>query len=102
MPRHGKKYRKVLEGVDRAQLRSVEDAVKGSIESSFAKFDETVDVALALGVDPKHSDQISTAETVVRRTAPTRFPPVKASPLKKPRRSTMSMPSQSSGNSASR
>ena len=58
MPRHGKKYRKVLEGVDRAQLRSVEDAVKGSIESSFAKFDETVDVALALGVDPKHSDQM--------------------------------------------
>ena len=58
MPRHGKKYRKVLEGVDRAQLRSVEDAVKSSIESSFAKFDETVDVALALGVDPKHSDQM--------------------------------------------
>ena len=58
MPRHGKKYRKVLEGVDRAQLRSVEDAVKGSIESSFAKFDETVDVALALGVDQKHSDQM--------------------------------------------
>ncbi len=58
MPRHGKKYRKVLEGVDRAQLRSVEEAIKGSIESSFAKFDETVDVALALGVDPKHSDQM--------------------------------------------
>ena len=58
MPRHGKKYRSALEGMDRSQLRSVEDAVKGSIESSFAKFDETVDVAVVLGVDPKHSDQM--------------------------------------------
>ena len=58
MPRHGKKYRKALEGIDRAELRSVEEAVKGSLEASFVKFDETVDVALVLGVDPKHSDQM--------------------------------------------
>lgn len=58
MPRHGKLYRKAVEGVDRALLRSVEDAVKESLNTSFAKFDETVDVALCLGVDPKHSDQM--------------------------------------------
>ncbi|MBQ4133601.1 MAG: 50S ribosomal protein L1 [Desulfovibrionaceae bacterium] len=58
MPRHGKKYRNVLKEINRSQLRSVADAVKGSIDASFAKFDETVDVALVLGVDPKHSDQM--------------------------------------------
>lgn len=58
MPRHGKKYRKSIEGVDTSILRTVEDAVKQSLESSFAKFDETVDMAVCLGVDPKHSDQM--------------------------------------------
>ena len=58
MPRHGKKYRKSTEGLDLSALRSVEDAVKQSLESSFVKFDETVDMAVCLGVDPKHSDQM--------------------------------------------
>ena len=58
MPTHGKNYRKSLEGVDLTQRFSVEDAVAKSLGASFAKFDETVDVALRLGVDPKYSDQI--------------------------------------------
>ena len=58
MPRHGKKYRKSIEGLDTSALRTVEEAVKQSLASSFAKFDETVDVAVCLGVDPKHSDQM--------------------------------------------
>ena len=58
MPTHGKNYRKSLEGVDLTQRFSVEDAVAKSLGASFAKFDETVDVALRLGVDPKYSDQM--------------------------------------------
>ncbi len=58
MPRHGKKYRKVVEGLDLTTLLTVEEAVAKSLEASFAKFDETVDVALGLGVDPKYSDQM--------------------------------------------
>jgi len=58
MPMHGKKYRKSVEGVDLATLLAVEEAVSKSLAASFAKFDETVDVALGLGVDPKHSDQM--------------------------------------------
>ena len=58
MPTHGKKYRNSLEGVDLTQRFSVEDAVAKSLGASFAKFDETVDVALRLGVDPKYSDQM--------------------------------------------
>ena len=58
MPKHGKKFRKALEGVDLQQRFTVEDAVAKSLVTSFAKFDETVDVAICLGVDPKYSDQM--------------------------------------------
>lgn len=58
MPKFGKKYRNAIEGIDLSTLFSVEDAVTQSLNRSFAKFDETVDVALSLGVDPKYSDQM--------------------------------------------
>ncbi len=58
MPKHGKKFRKALEGNDNIVNLSVEDAVAKSLAASFAKFDETVDVALCLGVNPKYSDQM--------------------------------------------
>ena len=58
MPRFGKKYRNAVEGLDLSQRLSVEEAVEHSLKASFAKFDETVDVAICLGVDPKYSDQM--------------------------------------------
>lgn len=58
MPKHGKNFRKALEGVDLQERFSIEDAVSKSLAASFAKFDETVDVAIRLGVDPKYSDQM--------------------------------------------
>ena len=58
MPKHGKNFRKALEGVNLQERLSVEDAVSKSLGASFAKFDETVDVAIRLGVDPKYSDQM--------------------------------------------
>lgn len=58
MPTHGKKYRKAVEGVELSQRLSVEEAVSKALAASFAKFDETVDVAIGLGVDPKYSDQM--------------------------------------------
>ena len=58
MPRFGKKYRKAVEGIDLTQRFSVEEAVEKSLAASFAKFDETVDVAIGLGVDPTYSDQM--------------------------------------------
>lgn len=57
MPKHGKKYRKATEGTDACGL-TVENAVKLAVEKAYAKFDETVDVAINLGVDPKYSDQM--------------------------------------------
>ena len=58
MPKHGKTFRAKLEGVDRTVLYSVEDGVKKVIDSAYAKFDETFDVAMKLGVDPRHADQM--------------------------------------------
>ncbi len=58
MPKHGKKFRSALQGVDLQQRFSIEEAVEKSLATAFAKFDETVDVAVRLGVDPKYSDQM--------------------------------------------
>ena len=58
MPKHGKKYRQAVEGVDLTQRRPVEDGVSLAVAKRFAAFDESVDVAICLGVNPKHSDQM--------------------------------------------
>ncbi|MGE4551913.1 MAG: 50S ribosomal protein L1 [Desulfovibrionaceae bacterium] len=58
MAKHGKKYVSAAEGHDTNQRLLIEDAVKKAVGSSYAKFDETVDVAINLGVDPKYSDQM--------------------------------------------
>jgi len=47
-----------MKGVDRQKRHSFQEAVQTAIESSFAKFDETIDVAVKLGVDPRHADQM--------------------------------------------
>ena len=46
------------EGVDRAKLYPIEEAVKMVKERAKAKFDETIEVAMNLGVDPRHADQM--------------------------------------------
>ncbi|MGW8193893.1 MAG: 50S ribosomal protein L1 [Desulforhopalus sp.] len=58
MPKHGKTYRKKLEGVDRTVLHGVEDGIELVLKSTYAKFDETFDIAMKLGVDPRHADQM--------------------------------------------
>jgi large subunit ribosomal protein L1 len=58
MPKQSKRYRQAQEGVDSEKLYSLEDALKQIKESPAAKFDETVDIAINLGVDPKHADQM--------------------------------------------
>lgn len=58
MPKHGKNFRKAEEAANVSEKYSVEEAIQKSLAASFAKFDETVDVSLKLGVDPKYSDQM--------------------------------------------
>jgi large subunit ribosomal protein L1 len=58
MRAHGKKFRAAVAKVDRAREYPIPDAVELVKGSSYAKFDETVDVAVNLGVDPRHADQV--------------------------------------------
>src|SRR3954449_8358165 len=58
MPSHGKKYRRVTTKVDRTKRYSHDEACKLVPETKVAKFDESVDIAVRLGVDPKHADQM--------------------------------------------
>ena len=53
-----KRLKKTREGVDRNKFYSLEDAVKVIKERAIAKFDETIEVSLNLGVDPRHADQM--------------------------------------------
>jgi large subunit ribosomal protein L1 len=55
---HGKKFQAALAKVDRSKEYPIPDAVGLVKGSSYAKFDETVDVAVNLGVDPRHADQV--------------------------------------------
>jgi large subunit ribosomal protein L1 len=54
----GKKMKVAKEKIERNKGYSIEEAIRIVKESSYAKFDETVDLALNLGVDPKKSDQM--------------------------------------------
>src|ERR1700691_2058593 len=54
----GKRTEKAREGVDREKLYPLVDAIKMVKERAKAKFDETVEIAINLGVDPRHADQM--------------------------------------------
>lgn len=58
MARAGKRYKNAKEGIDPKTLYAVSDAVKMVKERAKAKFDETVEIAINLGVDPRHADQM--------------------------------------------
>jgi len=58
MTKIGKRLKAARQGVDREKFYPIEDAVKVVKERAKAKFDETFEVAMNLGVDPKHADQM--------------------------------------------
>jgi large subunit ribosomal protein L1 len=54
----GKRTNKAREGIDREKLYSIDEAVKMIKDRAKAKFDETIEIAMNLGVDPRHADQM--------------------------------------------
>lgn len=58
MPKPSKKHAQALKKVDRTVQYDPKDALELAVSESYAKFDETVDVAVKLGVDPRHADQM--------------------------------------------
>jgi large subunit ribosomal protein L1 len=57
MARHGKRLRKSYDGIDPTSVYPIEEAVKLIKGRANAKFDETVEIAMNLGIDPRHADQ---------------------------------------------
>lgn len=57
MPKRGKKYKESTGKFDKTELQDVTEAMKLVVETSKAKFDETVEVHIRLGVDGRHADQ---------------------------------------------
>jgi len=58
MKKHGKKYRAAVEKIEDGRKYTLEDAVRKLKEIAFAKFDETVELTMWLGVDPRKADQL--------------------------------------------
>ena len=58
MAKSGKKYIEVRNKIDSQKKYTFDDALLLVLDNAYAKFDESVDVALRLGVDPRHADQM--------------------------------------------
>jgi large subunit ribosomal protein L1 len=58
MTKPGKRLKSARQGVDREKFYAIDDAIKLVKDRAKAKFDETVEIAMNLGVDPKHADQM--------------------------------------------
>ena len=58
MPKVAKQRKVANATVDRMKGYAIDDALSLVKETAFAKFDETVDIAVRLGVDPRHADQM--------------------------------------------
>lgn len=58
MAKHGKKYNQAAEGIEPEEMVPFSDAVESMVKGSYTKFDESVDIVVRLGVDPRHADQM--------------------------------------------
>jgi large subunit ribosomal protein L1 len=58
MPKRGKKYRNGVEGLDTTREFELDEGLGNVLKAKYANFDESVDVAVKLGVDPRHADQM--------------------------------------------
>ena len=65
MPKHGKKYRKVVAEIDRGKLYTLDEAIELALKARDANFDESLDIAVRLGVDPRHADQMIRSSIVL-------------------------------------
>jgi large subunit ribosomal protein L1 len=65
MPKRGKKYRAALEKVDPLKLYQPDEGVKVVKETAYARFDETVELHIRTGLDPRHADQLVRGSAVL-------------------------------------
>ena len=65
MAKRGKNYRKVAEDIDTGKTYSLDEGIELALKGRYAKFDESVDIAIRLGVDPRHADQMVRSSVVL-------------------------------------
>lgn len=65
MPKHGKNFKNAVKNVERTKLYSLQEGIQGVLQATYAKFDETFDLAMKLGVDPRHADQMIRSSVVL-------------------------------------
>jgi large subunit ribosomal protein L1 len=65
MPKHGKRFENSRKDFDRLKQWTIAEGVAWVLKMSGAKFDETVDIAMKLGVDPRHADQMIRSSVVL-------------------------------------
>ena len=65
MPTRGKNYKRVTAELDKSKVHNLSEAVELLLKSGYAKFDESVDLAIKLGVDPRHADQMVRSSVVL-------------------------------------
>ena len=65
MPKHGKQYRQAAEAIDRSKQHELREAVELVTKNACAKFDEGVDIAVRLGIDPRHADQMVRSSVIL-------------------------------------
>ena len=65
MAKRGKNYKKVAAEIETTKAYSLEEGVELALKGSFTKFDESVDIAVRLGVDPRHAEQMVRSSVVL-------------------------------------
>jgi large subunit ribosomal protein L1 len=65
MPKHGKQYRKAAELIDRTIFYELAEALEILLRYKCASFDESIDIAVRLGVDPRHADQMVRSSVIL-------------------------------------
>jgi large subunit ribosomal protein L1 len=65
MAKRGKNYRKVAEDIDKTKMYSLDEGLELALKGNYTKFDESVDIAIRLGVDPRHADQMVRSSVVL-------------------------------------
>jgi large subunit ribosomal protein L1 len=65
MPKRGKNYKNAVAQIDRKTLYDLAEGLENVLKSKFAKFDESIDIAVRLGVDPRHADQMVRSSVIL-------------------------------------
>ena len=65
MAKRGKNYRKVAEEIDKSKMYGLDEGIELALKGGYTKFDESVDIAIRLGVDPRHADQMVRSSVVL-------------------------------------